>query len=107
MAVEDSLAPGARRRGPLAKLAVGLAAGLLVAGGLVVTRRWEQQTRCAAVVEHPDWSVARRWAEALLGPVRRALPNPPVPARNLFHTSVAMWDAWPAYDPTAKGYVAD
>src|SRR4051794_4981627 len=107
MAVEDSSTPAGRRRGPLAKLAVGLAAGLLVAGGLVVTRPWEQQTRCAAVVEHPDWSVARRWDEALLDAVRRALPNPPVHARNLFHTSVAMWDAWAAYDPTAKGYVAD
>ena len=32
-------------------------------------------------------------------------PNPPVHARNLFHTSVAMWDAWAAYDPTASGYI--
>src|SRR4051794_21589790 len=107
MAVEDSSTPAGRRRGPLAKLAVGLAAGLLVAGGLVVTRPWEQQTRCAAVVEHPDWSVARRWDEALLDAVRRALPNPPVHARNLFHTSVAMWDAWAAYDPGATGYITN
>src|SRR3954462_493445 len=105
MAVEDSSGPATRRRGPLAKLAVGLAAGLLVAGGLVVTRPWEQQTRCAAVVEHPDWAVARRGDETLLDAVRRALPNPPVHARNLFHTSVAMWDAWAAYDPTARGYL--
>ena len=26
------------------------------------------------------------------------LPNPPVHARNLFHTSAAMWDAWAAGD---------
>jgi len=26
-------------------------------------------------------------------------------ARNLFHLSVAMWDAWAAYDPTAVGYL--
>ena len=25
-------------------------------------------------------------------------------ARNLFHVSAAMWDAWAAYDPTADGY---
>src|SRR3954449_12069913 len=103
MAVEDSSTPAGRRRGPLAKLVVGLAAGLLVAGGLVVTRPWEPQTRCAAVVAHPDWSVARRWDEALLDAVRRALPNPPVHARNLFHASVAMWDAWATYDPKASG----
>ena len=53
----------------------------------------------------PDWSVARRWDEALLDAIRRALPAPTVHARNLFHTSVAMWDAWAAYDPTASGYL--
>ena len=60
---------------------------------------------CPAVAEHPEWSVARRWDEALLDAIRRALPNPPVHARNLFHLSVAMWDAWAAYDPTAAGYI--
>ena len=60
---------------------------------------------CAAPTEHPEWSVARRWDEALLDAIRRSLPNPPVHARNLFHTSVAMWDAWAAYDQTATGYV--
>jgi hypothetical protein len=48
--------------------------------------------------------VARRWDEALLDAIRRALPNPPVHARNLFHMSAAMWDAWAAYDPQAAGY---
>ena len=55
--------------------------------------------------ENPGWSVARRWDEALLDAIRRALPNPPVHARNLFHLSVAMWDAWATYDPKATGYV--
>ena len=56
--------------------------------------------------ENPEWSVARRWNEALLDAIRRSLPNPPVHARNLFHLSVAMWDAWAVYDPVATGYVA-
>ena len=56
--------------------------------------------------DNPEWSVARRWDEALLDSIRRALPNPPVHARNLFHTSVAMWDAWATYDPAARGYVS-
>ena len=34
-------------------------------------------------------------------------PNPPVHARNLFHLSAAMWDAWAAYDPTAGGLLRD
>ena len=73
--------------------------------GLAVTRPWDAEA-CPPVAEHAEWSVARRWDEALLDAIRRALPNPPVHARNLFHTSVAMWDAWAAYDPIATGYVA-
>jgi hypothetical protein len=49
-------------------------------------------------------SVARVWDEALLDAIRRDTPAPTVHARNLFHTSAAMWDAWAAYDSTAEGY---
>ena len=44
------------------------------------------------------------WDEALLDAIRRDVPAPTVHARNLFHTSAAMWDAWAAYDPQADGY---
>src|SRR5207247_1851668 len=50
-------------------------------------------------------SVARLWDEQLLDAIRIDIPKPPVHARNLFHLSVAMWDAWAAYDPVAIGYV--
>ena len=56
-------------------------------------------------LDEPHWSIARRWNEQLLNAIRRALPNPPVHARNLFHLSVAMWDAWAAYNPVASGYL--
>lgn len=49
-------------------------------------------------------SVARIWNEENLAAVRLSFPDPPVHARNLFHISVAMWDAWAAYDTTAVGY---
>jgi hypothetical protein len=49
-------------------------------------------------------SVARVWDEALLDAIRRDTPAPTVHARNLFHTSAAMWDSWAAYDPDAEGY---
>ncbi|HEX7474271.1 MAG TPA: vanadium-dependent haloperoxidase [Candidatus Limnocylindrales bacterium] len=93
-----------RRRTAIAALA---AVVIVVTGvtGLVVVRPWQQATACPTIATNPDWSVARRWDEALLDAIRRALPNPPVHARNLFHTSVAMWDAWSAYDPTASGYI--
>ena len=52
-------------------------------------------------------SVARVWDEALLDAIRRDVPAPTVHARNLFHTSAAMWDAWAAYDPVADGYFVE
>ncbi len=94
--------PSKRR---LAAVGVIAAAVVLVSGMLAVTHPWSAGTSCAAAIENPEWSVARRWDEALLDAIRRALPNPPVHARNLFHTSVAMWDAWAAYDPSASGYI--
>ena len=89
--------------------AVVLIVGAVAAGGLAYVKPWGPNATptpsCAPPAGHPEWSVARRWDEALLDAIRRALPNPPVHARNLFHTSVAMWDAWAAYDPTASGYL--
>ncbi len=96
--------PRSRRRSLIAALAGIAIVGVLVVG-LGITRPWVQQPSCPPAASHPEWSVARRWDEALLDAIRRALPNPPVHARNLFHTSVAMWDAWAAYDPTASGYL--
>ena len=49
-------------------------------------------------------SAARVWDEATLSAIRRDLPAPTTHARNLFHVSAAMWDAWAAYDPNADGY---
>jgi hypothetical protein len=46
-------------------------------------------------------SVARQWNEEALDAIRIDLPRPPVHARNLYYLSVAMWDAWAAYDATA------
>jgi len=43
-------------------------------------------------------SVARRWNELLIQAIREDFARPPVHARNLFHTSLAMYDAWAAYD---------
>ena len=43
-------------------------------------------------------SVAREWNELLLDSIRRDYARPTVHARNLYHTSAAMWDAWAAFD---------
>src|SRR5438094_1347593 len=94
---------GARTR----VLGAALVAVFVVSGAvLATTRPWERAPACPPTADHPEWSVARRWDEALLDAIRRALPNPPVHARNLFHLSVAMWDAWATYDTTAVGYIS-
>jgi hypothetical protein len=76
----------------------------VVVAAFAIVRVSSNEPACEPVASQPGWSVARRWNEALLGAIRRALPAPTVHARNLFHTSAAMWDAWAAYDPTATGY---
>jgi ASPIC and UnbV/FG-GAP-like repeat/Domain of unknown function (DUF6851) len=88
---------------------------------------FRRQTRSATVLARPDRSqrlsetapylidgctrtdlhgrsVARVWDEAMLDAIRRDLPAPTTHARNLFHVSAAMWDAWAAYDQKADGY---
>ena len=50
-------------------------------------------------------SVAQQWNEALLDAIRRDVPNPPVHARNLFHLSAAMYDAWTVFDTQSHGYL--
>ena len=99
-------APPRRSRRPVVLAAMALAAVAVLGGAvLLVARPWSPTATCPPAANHPEWSIARRWDEALLDAIRRALPNPPLHARNLFHTSVAMWDAWAAYDPVARGYL--
>lgn len=73
---------------------IGFVGLSLVTAALFIIWPRETLPTCPPPARHPEWSVARRWDEALLGAIRRALPNPPLHARNLFHMSVAMWDSW-------------
>ena len=50
-------------------------------------------------------SVARQWSEVLLDAIRDDFARPTVHARNLFHTSVAMYDAWAIYDTIAQPFL--
>ena len=75
----------------------------LVASSLLAAapgrQRGAQAERCVRTAD-PTRSVARLWDEVLLDAIRRDIPRPTVHARNLYHMSAAMWDAWAAYDPT-------
>jgi len=52
---------------------------------------------------NPEWSIARQWDEEALQAIRLSTPRPPVHARNLYHVSAAMYDAWSVYHPIARG----
>jgi hypothetical protein len=45
-------------------------------------------------------SIAHEWSELLLEGIRRDFARPTVHARNLFHASIAMYDAWALLDPS-------
>ena len=52
-----------------------------------------------------DISIARLWNEVLLDAIRKDFARPTVHARNLFHSSVAMYDIWAIYNAVAVPYL--
>jgi len=60
---------------------------------------------CTEPVDYPvvatDHSMARQWNEMLLESIRGDFARPTVHARNLWHSSMLMWDAWAIMEPTA------
>ena len=54
--------------------------------------------------DEPVQSVAGDWIDAALVAIRGDFARPPVHARNLFHLSATMYDAWAAFEPGA-GFV--
>ena len=49
--------------------------------------------------------VARQWNDLLLEAIRNDYARPTVHARNLFHVSAAMYDAWAVHSDTAATYL--
>ena len=49
-------------------------------------------------------SIAREWMDTMLEMVKEDGQGPTIQARNLFHVSAAMYDAWAAYDKTQPTY---
>ncbi len=52
-----------------------------------------------------NFSVARIWNEILLQAIRNDFARPTVHARNLFHTSLAMYDIWAIHNDDANTYL--
>ncbi len=59
---------------------------------------------CVSVLfsSHAQHSVARDWNEELLEAIRNDFARPTVHARNLFHSAMAMYDAWAVFDSEAE-----
>jgi hypothetical protein len=91
-----------KRSLPVVIVAAVVGVVVLVGALAVFSLRSDDET-CPPMADNSQWSVARHWNEALLDAIRRDLPAPTVHARNLYHTSAAMWDAWAAYVPEARG----
>ena len=51
-----------------------------------------------------DYSIARAWNEEVLHAIRNDFARPTVHARNLFHTSIAMYDIWAVFDENADTF---
>ena len=72
--------------------------------------RWIAGLLLAAAAAAPlaaqPHSVARQWNELQLQAIRNDYAFPTIHARNLYHVSVAMWDAWAAYDEHAQPVLA-
>lgn len=69
-----------------------------------------------AQAQEDEHGVAYEWIEVQLQGIRVDFARPPIHARNLYHVSLAMYDAWAAYDDLAEpmlmghtlgGYTAD
>jgi len=51
-----------------------------------------------------DNSVAREWNDVVLEAIRNDFARPTVHSRNLFHSSILMYDSWAIYDEEADTY---
>jgi len=50
-------------------------------------------------------TIAREWNEQILTGIRNDFARPTVHARNLWHTSIAMYDIWAVYDDVAQPFL--
>jgi Putative metal-binding motif len=55
--------------------------------------------------QNTDHGIARIWNEQQLNAIRLDFARPPVQARNLFHVSAAMYDAWAVFNTEAETYL--
>lgn len=68
----------------------------LIIACVFVKGLWAQQT---------EKSVVGEWIEEIIGYIPEDGQGPTIHARNMFHASIAMFDAWAFYEPGAETYL--
>ncbi len=58
-----------------------------------------------SAIQAQEHSIARAWNELILEAIRNDFARPTIHARNLFHTSIAMYDCWALFDEEADPYL--
>lgn len=52
-----------------------------------------------------EYSIAREWNQLVLESIRKDFARPTIHARNLFHTSIAMYDSWAIFQDDVDTYL--
>jgi hypothetical protein len=86
-------------------LALALGFGLAACDSSKTIAPLAEDSEAQLAVDGKTHSVARLWNETLLEGIRNDFARPTVHARNLWHISAAMYDAWAAYDDTASTWL--
>lgn len=90
--------------GLVTALLAGVLAGCTSTGFSAACTSGHSGNSGAAATSHAVETAPRLWVEATLDAIRRDFPAPTVHARNLWHLSAVMWDAWATYTPNATPY---
>ena len=86
---------------------VAVVVAAMIAVGLAGCGSSDESSTACTPVTTDERTVPRLWIEENLAAIRRDFPAPTVHARNLWHLSAVMWDAWAAYDPDARQYFGE
>ncbi|GAA4230291.1 hypothetical protein GCM10022291_00060 [Postechiella marina] len=78
---------------------------IIESGLTCTTKKIDADVNLSIANTSPKRSVARIWNEALLHAIRNDYARPTVHARNLFHTSIALYDAWSIFNSKARTYL--
>ena len=85
----------------------GIRIATFAAAGIILLASCSDSTQVIQSDDQRDPSVARLWNEVLLDAIRNDFARPTVHARNIFHISAALYDAWALFDANSGTFLLD